>query len=191
MTPSAIYQQSIDKQRVAIFGRSQEKIFNFVIDALQKNKKLFDYVADGQDKLSDSPLLIWKADEANAHTMEFHHHILVLSGVSVTHMEEIHWMEKLADATPKAGMILYDATDPQAKRIGNKERTDVVSVPYDVFKHHSNNGQMILISSTDERFPVSFSSVEDLKAASAARELLKKLGISSSQFYHSISSVNP
>ncbi len=190
MTPSAIYEQSIDKQRVAIFGRSQDRIFEFVIKTLEQNKKSFDYVADDQTKFSSSPLLIWKAGEANAHSMEFHHHILVLSGVSVAHMEEIHWMEKLADATPKAGMILYDVTDAQAKRIGSKERTDVFSVPFEVFKHETKNSQTILVSSSSEKFTVSFSSAEDLKAASAARELLKKLGVSSSQFYHSITAVN-
>jgi UDP-N-acetylmuramate: L-alanyl-gamma-D-glutamyl-meso-diaminopimelate ligase len=188
--PSAIYKQCIDKQRIAIFGRGQEKIYQFVISALQKNNKLFDYVADDQSKFSHSPLLIWKAGEANAHSMDFHHHVLVLSGVSPTHMEEIHWMEKLADATPKAGLILFDASDPQAKRIGSKERTDVVSVPFDIFKHDNKNGLTFLISSTNEKFPVSFSSSEDLKAASAALELLKKLGVTSGQFYHSISTVN-
>ncbi len=186
--PSAIYEQSVDKQRIAILGRSQTRIYNLVVHALKQNNKPFDYVAESQHQFGPAPLVIWQAGEANAKTMNFHHHILVLSGVSPSHMEEIHWMEKLADATPKGGIILYDVSDAQAKRIGSKERTDVTSIAFDVFKHQVKNNKTFLISSTDEKFEVSFSSVDNLKSASAARELLKKIGISSGQFYRVITS---
>jgi hypothetical protein len=185
--PSAIYNQSVDKQRIAIFGKNQERIFEMVSFVLNHNHKAFDYVADDQSHFSPAPLLIWKAGEANAQTMNFHHHILVLSAVSPSHMEEIHWMEKLADITPKGGQIFYDATDSQAKRIGSKERTDVTSTAFDQFKSETKGNETFLVSSTNEKFSIAFSSPDDLKSASAARELLKKIGISSGQFYRSIS----
>jgi hypothetical protein len=187
--PSAIYNQSVDKQRIAIFGKSQDRIFEMVSFILNHYNKIFDYVADDQSNFSDAPILIWKAGEANAQSMNFHHHILLLSAVSPAHMEEIHWMEKLADITPKAGVLFYDATDVQANRIGSKSRTDVALVPYETFKHEVKNNQTFLISSTNEKFSVPFSSPEDLKSANAAREFLKKIGISSSQFYRSISAI--
>jgi len=187
--PSAIYEQSVDKQRIAIFGKSQDRIFEIVSSILNYNNKIFDYVADHQSKFSHAPLLIWKAGEANAQTLNFQHHILVLSAMSPAHLEEIHWMEKLADITPKSGIIFYDDNDAQAKRIGSKERTDVTSIPYEIFKHELKNNQTFLISSTSEKFSVNFSSSEDLKSANAARELLKRIGISSSQFYRSISAI--
>jgi UDP-N-acetylmuramate: L-alanyl-gamma-D-glutamyl-meso-diaminopimelate ligase len=187
--PSAIYEQSVDKQRIAIFGKSQDRIFQLVSFILNNNQKIFDYVADDQQQFSKAPLLVWKAGEANAHSMDFHHHILIISAVSPVHMEEIHWMEKLADATPKGGMIIFDSTDAQAKRIGSKERTDVTNIAFDVFKHETKNNQTLLVTSTDEKFAVPFSGQDALKAASAARELLKKIGISSGQFYRAISSI--
>lgn len=185
--PSAIYNQSVDKQRIAIFGKNQERIFEMVSFVLNHNHKSFDYVADDQSRFSSAPLLIWKAGEANAQTMNFHHHILVLSAVSPSHMEEIHWMEKLADITPKGGQIFYDTADSQAKRIGSKERTDVTSTAFDQFKSDIKGNETFLVSSTNEKFSIAFSSPDDLKSASAARELLKKIGISSGQFYRSIS----
>jgi hypothetical protein len=43
----------------------------------------------------------------------------------------------------------------------------------------------MLISSTNEKFPIALKTEMELKCISATRELLKKIGISSGQFYKS------
>ena len=185
LTPSAIYGQSIDKQRIAIAGRSQSFIFDVVTFTLKKFNQQFDFVLGDENRVTNAPILVWQMGDVNAHSLDFQHHILLISPVSPSY-EEVFWQEKLADATPKGGIIIYDATDPQAKKIGSKGRSDLQSIPYEIFKHERVNNQTILVSSTNEKFTVPFSTPEELKCLSATRELLKKIGISSSQFYQAM-----
>jgi UDP-N-acetylmuramate: L-alanyl-gamma-D-glutamyl-meso-diaminopimelate ligase len=113
----------------------------------------------------------------------YNHHILIISQLSP---DEKTLVAKLANATPKSGTIIYDDTDPFAREIAKVDRTDVFLNPYATPKHEVSAGKVTLISSTNEKFPIQLSSAEDLKSVSAAKELLKKIGISSTQFYKAI-----
>ena len=93
----------------------------------------------------------------------------------------------LADSTPKSGGIFFDDTDELAKSIAKKERADVTVIPFSVPKHEMKDGTATLISSTNEKVTTHLTSTEDLKNCNAAKEFVKKIGITSGQFYKAIS----
>lgn len=181
LTASELYTQCTDKQRVLITGGGSKFIAALVKHALAFHNRKFDTSFNG-----DTPSLTEAAPvviiEADSHLLDYNHHIVVL-GTSATSSD----VEKLANATPKGGTIIYPKTDSVLNKIGSKERTDVQAIAYEVYKHDKAEGKTILISSTKEKFPVSLSGDEELLCTSAAKELLKKIGISSGQFYRAIS----
>ena len=184
MTALELYQQSTDKQRILITGSGSKLIASLVAHALKFHKRNFDLAySDNIISISEqSPVIIIESDTK---LIDYKHHILVL-GSSASN-ELLSQLEQLADATPKGGTIIYPKSHSALNKIGSKERTDVQAIPYEVYKHDTAEGKTVLISSTKERFPVELSGEAELICASAAKELLKKIGISSGQFYKAIS----
>ena len=190
-SPSSIYSQSVDKQRIVVVGKSKTRITEMIAFVLKNNGRKFDISSSSSETISeDAPVIII---EANGHDpkalLAYQHHILVFSNLPISE-EDNYYNGKLADATPKGGSIFYDESDSLTKSISTKDRPDVAVVPYGVPKHELKNGVAILVTSTNEKFTTHLSSTEDLKNSSAAKELLKKIGISSGQFYRAISQFN-
>lgn len=188
MKASDIYNQSLDKQRIVITGAQSSLIASMVLHVLNFNARKFDCAIEHESpKLSaDAPIIII---QANTQLPDYNHHIAIL-----THPESnnpLELLEKLADNTPKGGTLIYPELNPQLKKIGMKERPDVQSIGYKIFEHSKKDNKVHLISSTGEQFSVSLSTDSQLECARASRELLKKIGISSSQFYKAIGTYNP
>lgn len=183
-SPSSLYQQGPDKQRVVVLGKQKSRITQLILFVLSRYQRKFDYSTPSEEKKTDSSVQIFEPAGLDVNVLEYHHHILIISQLQA---EEKTIVATLAKATPKSGTIIYDDSDTLAKEIGKPERVDVFSNPYSAPKHEMDKGKAVLISSTSERFATSFSSREDLLCVSAAKELLKKIGISSSQFYKAIS----
>ena len=183
MAPIQIYQQCIDKQRVVVTGNGNGFIANLIVHILKEYNRKFDYVSEGQDPVIhiQSPTIII---QASTQLLDYKHHIGILSDTSST--EDSKAYELFADATPKGGTLIYQESDSRAKSIGTKERADIQSIPYKKYQHEVKNGTTVLISSTNERIPVKFSSDLHLQYVSASKEILKKLGITSNQFYKAI-----
>ena len=183
-SPSTIYSQSIDKQRIVVIGQSSTRIVAMIMFVLNQYKRRFDFSTPNGENLSGAAVLIVEPDRHSNNYSEYKHHILIISQLSVNDKAGV---SQLAGLTPKSGTIIYDETDALAREIGKVERTDVTSNPFGEGSHETQNGKAVLISSTKEKFPTQLPPT-DLKNISAAKELLKKIGISSSQFYHAIAS---
>ena len=69
--------------------------------------------------------------------------------------------------------------------VGNKQRADVTNVPYKAHSHVVENGQEFLTNGT-ERIPIKIFGNHNLQNINGAKELLKKIGISTEQFYKAI-----
>ncbi len=188
MKASDIYNQSLDKQRIIIAGAQSSLITSMVLHVLNFNKRKFDFAIDNETPaLSEAaPLVII---QANTQLLDYNPHIAILSNLESN--DQLGEFEQLADATPKGGTLLYPESNPALKKITSKERTDVQLIAYKVFEHNKKNGEIQLISSKGEQFPVSLSTDTQLECASAAQELLKKIGISSSEFYKAIGTFIP
>lgn len=184
MTGTEIYQQAIDKQRILVVGGGNDLIAGLIVHTLIFNNRKFDYIGSGNHSTvkNNSPVII---SNNISQCIDYKHHVVIL-GNSTSGMEPAE-LEQLADATPKGGTLIYSKADVTINRIGSKERADIQSIGYEVYKHEQAGGKTKLISSTGERYSVALSSESDLLCVSAARELLKKVGITSNQFYNAIS----
>ena len=96
--------------------------------------------------------------------------------------------ELLADASPKCGTIIYNSDDKVVEKIAKKERADVQTIGYTTHDHVIENGVVYLIGSGKERTPIQLFGKHNLQNISAAKELLKKIGISNDQFYEALPS---
>jgi UDP-N-acetylmuramate: L-alanyl-gamma-D-glutamyl-meso-diaminopimelate ligase len=184
-SPSTVYSQSLDKQRVVVVGKSKGRIVQLITFVLAQYRRKFDYTTPSGERIADSPvILIEPASDVNR-VSDFKHHILVLSQLSPS---EEPGCSLLAGATPKAGTIIYDDTDKLASAIAKVERPDVSVSGFGIPRHETNNGKIVLISKANDKFHTQFESSEDLRIVGAAKETLKKIGISSGMFYQVISS---
>jgi UDP-N-acetylmuramate: L-alanyl-gamma-D-glutamyl-meso-diaminopimelate ligase len=188
LTATDIYNQCIDKQRIIIVGGGCDLIASIVVHVLRFHHRKFDFVLNGQAPSiqSESPLIII---EGATQLTDYKHHIIVF-GISASSVV-LPLFEALADATPKGGTLIYPQFHADLSRIGSKERSDVQSIGYRTYRHEFVEGKTVLITSTNERMPVNLSGDKDLQAISSAKELLKKIGISSSQFYKAIGEYRP
>lgn len=183
-SPSTIYNQSIDKQRVVIAGKSKARIAEMIAFVLKQSGRKFDLSTSASEQISDSATIIIEANGDVKSLKDYHHHILIFSELPANEKEAYL---ALADTTPKSGGIFFDEGDALAKSIATKERPDVAVIPFSTPKHEIKNGATTLISSTNEKFSTHLSSTEDLKSSNGAKEFLKKIGITSGQFYKAIS----
>jgi hypothetical protein len=183
-SPSTVYNQSIDKQRVVIAGKSKARIAEMIAFVLKENKRKVDLSTSASEQFSDASTIIIEANGDAKSIKDYQHHILIFSQLPP---DEKDIYSKLADGTPKSGGIFFDETDELAKSISKKERADVTIIPFSSPKHEMKNGSATLVSSTNEKFQTLLTTDDDLKSCNAAKEFLKKIGITSSQFYKTIS----
>lgn len=207
--PAYIYQRSLDKQRVVIAGsHGKTTITALVIHVLNYFKRSFDYAIGARVggieltvKLSDAPIIVIEGDEYLASALEqipkfllYQHHIGLISGISWDHAnvfpteeEYVRQFDLFADQTPKGGTLIFCEQDSLAMMIGKKERADVTGVTYKAHPHVIENGQAYL-KDGKEKIPVQVFGEHNFMNVNAAKELLKKIGITSEQFYEAVTS---
>ena len=90
-----------------------------------------------------------------------------------------------ADQTPKGGILIYCELDPLCMMIGKKERTDVQGISYKAHPHRIQDGVVYLTDGAD-KYPINVFGTHNLQNINAAKELVKKLGVTPAQFYEAI-----
>lgn len=190
LSPQLVYLQNKDKQRVVITGSQAKRITAMVISALETHHREFDFVtrfppkgSSSSSRISGAPLIIIQEHEQpTASILEYRHHIGVITEMPAIKDDVIN---QFADATPKGGMLIFSEIDPVGT-IGKKERSGITSIAYKTYPHTVENGKVALLTTKNEKVPIHLSGEESLRNLSAAREILKKIGITSSQFYAAI-----
>lgn len=183
MTGTEIYQQSIDKQRILVVGGGSNLIASLILHTLRFHHRKFDFVGAGNPASIQKNTHVIIADNV-IQPIDYKHHILIIGNSASS--EEFNGLEQLADATPKGGTIIYPKAYSILNKIGSKERTDIQSIAYEVYKHEETEGKTVLISSTKEKISIALNGDLDLQCVSAVKELLKKIGITSANFYKAI-----
>lgn len=205
--PEYIYNHSIDKQRVVVAGsHGKTTITAIVVHVLNYFNRSFDYVigarirgVENTVKLSDAPVIIIEGDEYLSSALDpipkflrYQHHVGLISGVAWDHAnvfateeDYLKQFDKFADQTPKSGILIFCENDPLVSIIGNKQRPDVISVPYKTHPHAVDNG-VEYITVAKDRIPLKIFGTHNLQNISGAKELLKKVGITTEQFYEAI-----
>jgi UDP-N-acetylmuramate: L-alanyl-gamma-D-glutamyl-meso-diaminopimelate ligase len=207
--PEFLYQQAINKQRVVIAGsHGKTTITAIILHVLQYFDRKFDYAIgaslegfENTVRLSDAPVIIIEGDEyltspldPRPKFMHYQHHIGLISGIEWDHINVFPTLEDyvkqfdlFADATPKAGALIYCEEDAMASVIASKEREDVAAIGYRTHTHLIDNGQTYL-DLGDENIHVRLIGKHNMANISGAREVLKRIGISEDQFYAAIQS---
>lgn len=206
--PEFIYEFARNKQRLVIVGTSgRTEIASIIVHVLQQMKREVDYVFNddrpGSTRLSEAPLVVIvgssRRSSAVYHTPQFikyKHHIGILAEVefdpkgSLSENDFIRQFDLFADATPKAGILIYWELDKIASVISNKERAEVLYVPYKAHPGAIENGKAYLLNHKKERLAMPFTDSKSFLHVSAAFEALKKIGVTPEQFYNAIASFN-
>ncbi|GIV35943.1 MAG: hypothetical protein KatS3mg032_0322 [Cyclobacteriaceae bacterium] len=94
-------------------------------------------------------------------------------------------LDRFADNTPKAGIMLYNESHTLVSVIGAKQRPDVTAVPYSIHPHTSENGRHFVLNGSS-RIPVKVFGTQNFESISAARELLKRIGMPAEKFYEAL-----
>ncbi len=165
-SPSTIYSQSLDKQRIVVVGQSSSRITEMILFVLNHFKRKFDYSTPTIEKISEAAVIIIEPKKGSNNYSEYNHHILIISQLSA---EEKSIIAQLANTTPKSGTIIYDDTNPAAREIAKVERADIFLNPYATPKHEISGGKVTLISGTNEKFSVQLTSAEDLKKSQCSQ----------------------
>ena len=209
--PEYVFEQSKSKQRIVIAGsHGKTTTTSMILHVLNYFKRKFDYLVgariegfDNMVKLSDdAPIIVIEGDEYFSSPLDrrpkflhYHHHIALISGVAWDHINVypefenyVHQFELLADATPKAGFLIYDQADDLVSVICNKERPDAQPIGYQVHPHVIRDGKTYLITPKDQEVPVLVFGEHNMKNLNGAKEVLDKIGIEEEQFYEAIQS---
>ncbi|WP_159468716.1 UDP-N-acetylmuramate--L-alanine ligase [Dyadobacter sp. 3J3] len=207
--PEYIFEQSADKQRVVIAGsHGKTTITSMILHVLNFNKRIFNYLVGAQIegfenmvKLSDdAPVIVIEGDEyftspldRTPKFMHYQPHMALISGIAWDHYNVfptwesyVKQFELLADSIPKAGVIVFDQTDDMLDVIGQKERADVVSIPYEAHPYKIENGNTFLITPDQGDVPLLVFGEHNMKNISGAKAICERLGITDEAFYKAI-----
>ncbi|MFL5729328.1 MAG: UDP-N-acetylmuramate--L-alanine ligase [Cytophagaceae bacterium] len=208
--PEYIYEQSLDKQRVVIAGsHGKTTITAMILHVLNFFNRKFDYMISAQlegfnamIRLSDdAPIIVVEGDEylssaidKTPEFLKYQHHIGLVSSVAWDHVnvyptldEYVRQFDAFADATPKAGTLIFCESDPVAAMVCKKERDDVQRIEYKAHKHDIRNKQTYLITDEGE-VPVLIFGKHNMKNLSGAKAVCLKIGVSEKMFYQAIQS---
>lgn len=207
--PEYIYEQSKDKQRIVIAGsHGKTTITAIVIHVLNYYKRKFDYVIgarvkgfENSVKLSDAPIIVIEGDEYLSSALDptpkflrYKHHIGLISGISWDHANVFHAEEEymkqfdlFADETPKGGILIYCDQDSLALIVGKKERVDVQSISYKSHPHIRDTNRQFFLTNGKDKYPVKIFGSHNFQNISAAKEILKRIGITTEKFLDAIS----
>jgi UDP-N-acetylmuramate: L-alanyl-gamma-D-glutamyl-meso-diaminopimelate ligase len=207
--PELIYQHAANKQRIVVTGSyGKTTIAAIIVHALQFCNRSFNYVMGSEApgmkrsiRLShDAPMIIIGTDDCFSFTPEaapqllhYRHHIGVISGLAWDHADifpteeaYVRPFHAFADATPKGGILVFNENDAAAAALAGKERPDVQTIPYKIHPYQIENGRVSLITDSKEKVQVKIFGRHNLMNLSAAKEVLKKIGITADQFYRAI-----
>lgn len=209
--PELIYQHAENKQRVVIAGsHGKTTTTAMIMHVLRHAGRKFDYLVgapvngfENTVQLSeDAPVMVIEGDEYFASPelavpkfLVYKHHVGLVTGISWDHINVfptersyVRQFDHFADATPKAGILIFNDEDAIASVVCKKEREDVTTLEYGTPKHVVRNGKTYWIAPGGQEIPLKFFGSHNLSNANGARTLLHKLSISDELFFEAIQS---
>ncbi|AUD06713.1 UDP-N-acetylmuramate--L-alanine ligase [Spirosoma pollinicola] len=207
--PEFMYLQSQHKQRVVIAGsHGKTTITAMILHVLKYHNRKFDFLAgeqiDGFETMAqltpDAPVIILEGDEypsspidSRPKFLHYQPHIALISGIAWDHVniyptwdEYVDAFESLAEAMPKAGILIFDESDDMLDIIGQKDRTDITKIPYLPHPATTVEGKTILLTKKGAKVPVQVFGQYNLKNISGAMTVCDRIGITEEQFYEAI-----
>lgn len=206
--PELIFQECANKHRVVIAGSyGKTMIALLIMHVLHYHNRAFDYVLSkpipgvkDSIRLTDAPLVIIEGVDGKASCLDpttiflkYQHHIGVISGIEwsgstdyASKSEYTRQFSQFETSTPKGGVLIYFDLEPVLAALSKEHQPDVLYIPYKTHPSQLDGSQEFLLESSSERHPVKLSGKHNMQNISAAKETLKKLGITAPMFYEAI-----
>ena len=206
--PEFIYQECSNKHRVVITGSSGKTMITLLImHVLHYHNRSFDYVLSkpipgvkDSIRLTNAPIVIIEGQDGKSSCLDpttiflkYQHHIGVISGIEwsgspdyVSKNEYTEQFTRFEAATPKGGVLIYFDLEPVLTALSKNHQPDVLYIPYKTHTSQLEGSQEFLVESSTERHPVKLSGKHNMQNISAAKETLKKLGVTSPMFYEAL-----
>jgi len=205
--PDYIFEQSKSKQRIVVAGsHGKTTVTAMIMHVLKHSGKPFDYVVGAHVpgfertiSLSNAPIIVIEGDEYLASPLDptpkflrYNHHIGIITGIAWDHMnvfptfdDYVKQFDRFADATPKAGTIIYNELDDLAVVIASKERPDVKRVAYGGHPHSVVNGKTV-VNYGGKELTLRIFGDHNMSNMQAALSLIKLLSIPKDTFYEAM-----
>jgi len=207
--PSFLYEVSKHKQRIVIAGsHGKTSITSMILHVLKNLHRKFDYLVgariEGFDlmaSLSDAPIIIIEGDEYLASPIDrqakfllYQPHIALISGIAWDHINVYPTFQSYTDSfdqlikhMPKAGHLFFDETDATLSGLVKNCPEDVDVNGYEAHQAEIKNGNTILIGVDGNKYEIEVFGQHTLKNLNGARLICEEIGVSSADFYTSIS----
>jgi len=202
--PEYIYQESLEKLRIAVGGsHGKTTTTSMIMHALKKNGKNFDYLVGARLEgfpqsvnITDAPVIVCEADEYPASAIEkrpkFHFlfpQIAILTGIAWDHINVFptfeFYLEQFAifiGMIAPGGLLIFNDSDPVlVKLVADTKRSDIRYQPYNVPAHSINEGRTEVNIANSMGLLKVFGN-HNLLNLHAAWYVCKELNISSSAF---------
>ncbi|MGD1839279.1 MAG: UDP-N-acetylmuramate--L-alanine ligase [Thermonemataceae bacterium] len=206
--PEYMYMASQDKHRIVIAGsHGKTTITAMVMHVLKHLGRDFDYIVgasiEGFDVMvkltEEAPILIAEGDEYPASPLApkpkflyYKPHIALISGIAWDHVnvyasenDYVRQFDKLVDALPKGGALIYNDEDPIVTIVCGKERPDVTRYSYKAHPYKVIEGKTSL-TTKEQAYPVAIFGEHNMKNINGARMICHRLGITDEDFYAAI-----
>lgn len=208
--PEFIFEETKNKQRIVIAGsHGKSTITAMVMHVLNGVGRDTDYVVgasvegfEGRVKLThEASIIVIEGDEYPSSALDsrpkmlnYHHHIGLISGIAWDHInvypdedEYVRQFDHFADASPKAGSLVFNEDDSVASIICRKERADVTPLEYTEHPHVIKNGITYLKTDQGE-IPLKVFGRHNMYNISGALRVCNRIGITDEKFYGVIQS---
>ena len=207
--PSFLYEVSKHKQRIVIAGsHGKTSITSMILHVLKSLNRKFDYLVGARIEgfelmasLSDAPIIIIEGDEYLASPIDrqakfllYQPHIALISGIAWDHINVYPTFKSYTDSfdqlikqMPKAGHLFFDQTDETLSNLVKNSPEDIDVNGYEAHQAEIKNGNTILIGVDGKRYEIEVFGQHTLKNLNGARLICEEIGVSSADFYTSIS----
>ena len=207
--PSFLYEVSKHKQRIVIAGsHGKTSITSMILHVLKSLHRKFDYLVGARIEgfelmasLSDAPIVIIEGDEYLASPIDrqakfllYQPHICLISGIAWDHINVYptfesytHSFDQLIKQMPKAGHLFFDQTDEILSNLVKYCPEDVDLNGYEAHQAEIKNGNTVLLGVDGKKYEIQVFGQHTLKNLNGARLICEEIGVSSTDFYTSIS----
>ena len=207
--PSFLYEVSKHKQRIVIAGsHGKTSITSMILHVLKSLHRKFDYLVGARIEgfelmasLSDAPIVIIEGDEYLASPIDrqakfllYQPHICLISGIAWDHINLYPTFKSYTDSfdqlikqMPKAGHLFFDQTDEILSNLVKYCPEDVDLNGYEAHQAEIKNGNTVLLGVDGKKYEIQVFGQHTLKNLNGARLICEEIGVSSTDFYTSIS----
>lgn len=208
--PEFIYNQSKDKKRVVIGGsHGKTTITSMILHVMHSLGKEVDYMVgaqlDGFETMvkmtEENEFIVLEGDEYLSSALDlrpkFHLYmpnIALLSGIAWDHINVFPTFEGYVeqfsifiDKIEDGGVLVYNIEDENIVKIVEQNKNNIKLIPYSTPKYVVKNGKYIIVSNEIE-YELNIFGKHNLQNMEGAKGLCEQMGVSTEQFYKSISS---